>query len=88
MNRGQIHRFIKGYAYFGVYWHIISRWRITIGTAAKDLAGNNLSEYSWEFSTESKPNNPPVFAPIGNKTLKEGELLRIIVSATDIDNDS
>ncbi|MEW5896386.1 MAG: Ig-like domain-containing protein [Nanoarchaeota archaeon] len=32
-------------------------------------------------------NHPPVLDPIGNKIVKEGELLQFLVSATDSDND-
>ena len=51
-----------------------------------DVYGNTNQTKVW-FNT-TIPNNAPVQAAIGNKTLTSGQLLTFIVSATDADNDT
>ncbi|MCD4810303.1 MAG: Ig-like domain-containing protein, partial [Methanosarcinales archaeon] len=38
-----------------------TKYTVTIGTGAKDLAGNNLqTEHTWNFTTEVSDNTPPI----------------------------
>ncbi len=48
---------------------------------------NNINPTKVWFNA-TVPDNPPVQAPIGNKTVNEGQLLTFTVNATDADNDT
>jgi hypothetical protein len=48
---------------------------------------NNINQTLIWFNA-TVPDNPPIQAPIGNKTADEGQLLTFTVNATDADNDT
>ncbi len=57
-----------------------------ISAQTVDTYGNINQTLVWFNATV--PNNPPVQAPVGNKTVYEGQLLNFTVHATDADNDT
>lgn len=61
----------------------------TYQVEAVDNAGAKSAKSSAKsITTPALPNNAPVLAAIGNKTVDEGSLLSFVVSATDSDGDT
>ena len=58
----------------------------TISTHTVDNSGNTNS--TWVNQTTTIPNNVPVLESIGDKTIDEGQKLKIDANATDLDLDS
>lgn len=59
------------------------------GNVNPKMFGPSGLQVNWIYgsATVSTTNNPPVFTPVSNKTVNEGEILTFTISATDPEND-